>query len=215
MIPHSARSAGFTLIELLVSLVLVALLTTVLLAGLRLVTQPVDRQADRLALSAKTSVVFGFVEARLADARPIVPVNGDTDAVAFDGGTGGVTFVGPAPQGAVGDGLYLYSLVASGDELRARWRRFDGLFSGSGEASDGSILLHGIRKAEFAYYGAATADTAVAWGDRWRDAAYLPLLVRLRLIMKTGERLPELVVAPRPQPLRAIPQAAAAAPMLQ
>jgi general secretion pathway protein J len=203
------REAGFTLIELLVSLALLALLTTVLLAGFRFATQPLQRQAGRFEEAAALPVVDAFLRARLADAQPIVPINGEADAVAFDGRPSRVDFVAAAPQGAALGGLYLYSIDVASGKLRARWRLFAGLMPAADEDAGDTALLDGVRRIDFAYFGARISAEDVAWRDQWRDVPYLPLLIRFEFVMANGERVPALVVAPRLRPLRAVPIATA------
>jgi len=203
------REAGFTLIELLVSFALLGLLTTVLLAGFRFATQPLQRQASRFEEAHNLPVVDAFLRARLADARPIVPINGEADAVAFDGRRGRVDFVAAAPQGASRGGLYLYSIDVASGKLRARWRLFAGLMPAADEDAGDTTLLGDVRRIDLAYFGARISTEDVAWRDQWSDVPYLPLLVRFEFVMANGEPVPALVVAPRLKPLRAVPVATA------
>ena len=203
------REAGFTLIELLVSLVLLALLTTALLGGFRFATGPLQRQAARFEDENRLPVVYGFLRARLADARPIAPVNGDTGAVAFDGRRNSVAFLTAGPQGGARGGLYLFSIDADAGQLRASWRLFEGLLPAAEEEDGDTVLLDRVRRIDLGYYGARLSDPGLAWQTEWRGEPYLPLLVRFEFVLASGERLPALVVAPRPQPLRAVPVATA------
>jgi len=211
MIPRCRRqeAAGFTLIELLVSLTLLALLTTVLLAGFRFATQPLQRQAARFEEADNLPVVYGFLRTRLADARPLVPINGESDAVAFDGSQRSVGFVAAAPQGAARGGLYLFSIDVASGQLRARWHLFEGLLPTVDEDASDTVLLDGVAGVDIAYYGARLSDADVAWRDQWRDVPYLPLLVRFEFELAQGKQIPALVIAPRLRPLRAIPVATA------
>lgn len=195
------------MLELLVSLALLALLTIVLLAGFRLATGQLDRQASRLERSTKLAVVYGFLRSHLADARLIEPVNSESDTVVFDGRRSRITFVGAAPEGAARGGLYLYSIETASGQLRARWRLFEGFLPAVDDDAEDTVLLDGVRRVDIAYYGALRGDADVAWQDEWLDAPYLPLLVRLGLVLEDGDPAPTLVVAPRLRPLRAIPTA--------
>jgi general secretion pathway protein J len=201
--------AGFTLLELLVSIALLGLLTMVLLAGLSLVMREVDRQTPRLDETAKLAVVYGFLHSHLADARPTIPVNLLGGAVAFDGGGTRVDFVAPAPDGATRAGLYLYSIEAAGSQLKARWRLFAGLLPAATEEAGETVLLDGLRQVDITYYGSPLGEAEIAWQHEWRNAPYLPLLVRFAFSLRDGGLAPALVVAPRPQPLRAVPVATA------
>lgn len=202
--------AGFTLLELLIALALLALLTTILLAGLRFEIRAEDRQSARLDRSSKIPVVYGFLRAHLSNARPILPVNSTGTTIVFDGRSADVTFVDAAPQGAQGGGLYVFTVNFATGQLRARWRPFEGTLPISEEGAGDTVLLDGIATANLQYFGAAGPTSRPVWQDQWRDASYLPLLIRFELTFIDGEHVPALVVAPRLRPLlAAVPSAPA------
>jgi general secretion pathway protein J len=189
---------GFTLLELLIAIALLGLLTTILLAGFRFETRQVDRQATRLARSAKLADAYAFLRAHLAAARPIVGVNSSGTAIVFDGRSAVVSFVDAAPQSALGDGLYLYSVEVASRQLRIHWRPFDGAVSDAiDEAGDDLMLLKDVSHADLKYYGSLVPASGPAWYGEWRNAADLPTLIQLNLVFADGERAPALVVAPR------------------
>jgi general secretion pathway protein J len=204
-----SAESGFTLIELLVSLVVLGLLTTVLLEGFRFVTRPLQLYTARFEEASRLSVAYGLLRTQLADARPIEPFNGILDEVAFDGRPDRVTFVAAAPRGAAEGGLYLFRLEVISGQLRFGWQLFDGLLP-TGRPGNDLVLVSGVRRVDLAYYGPRGSDSKVEWHDEWRQTAYLPSLVRLAFELANGEHPPPLVVAPRLQPLRAIPGAGVA-----
>jgi len=206
--PRSRRrrqSAGFTLLELLIAITLLALLTTVLLAGFQLALHAFERHSRRLERSASLLVVYDFLRSRLAGARLIAPVNRLYGPILFDGRAGGLDFVSAAPQGAATGGLYLYSVTFGSGRLSVSWQRFEGMLPATGRESGEAVLLENLRSASFDYYGAPVEEAELAWRDEWRGAFYLPLLLRLNLTFIDGERAPPLVVAPRLRPSRGVP----------
>jgi general secretion pathway protein J len=198
---RSGDIAGFTLLELLIAIALVGLLTTILFAAFRFEARQLDRQATRLNQSAEVPVAYGFVEARLADARPVQPVNLPGVAIAFDGSASHVSFVSASPESARQGGLYLFSIDLASTQLRVRWQRFEGLLpvTDSGAAEK---LLDRVRRVELTYFGSAEPGADPTWHGQWRNMGYLPALVRLELEFIDGEHPPELVIAPRLAPLQ-------------
>jgi len=199
------HEAGFTLIELLVCLALLALMTALLVEGLRFAMQPLNHQAARFVEAGKLPVTYNFLRTHLADARPIVPIEGTVGAVAFDGQAHRVMFVATAPQGADQGGLYLFRLEVTAEQLHIRWQLFEGMLAGDEKSANDSVLLDAVRRAELTYYGRRWSDANLGWHDEWRQMPYLPLLVQFEFELANGDRPPPLIIAPRLQPLRAVP----------
>jgi general secretion pathway protein J len=195
-------TAGFTLLELLVAIVLMALLTTILLAAFRFEARQLDRQATRLSQSAEVPVAYSFLKAHLADARPLLPVNSRGTSIAFDGSSTGISFLGTAPESAPQGGLYLFTINVVAAHLRASWQRFEGLLPAADEGAGEAVLLDRVRRARVSYFGSSEPGANPQWHGEWRDLPYLPALVRLELDFVDGEQPPALVVAPRLAPLQ-------------
>jgi general secretion pathway protein J len=194
--------AGFTLLELLIAIVLMALLTTILLAAFRFEARQLDRQATRLNQSAEVPVAYSFLRAHLADARPLLPVNSRGVSIAFDGSSTRISFLGAAPESAPQGGLYLFTIDVVAAHLRAGWQRFEGLLPAAEEGAGEVVLLDRVRRAKVSYFGSSEPGASPQWRSEWRDLPYLPALVRLELDFVDGERPPALVVAPRLAPLQ-------------
>lgn len=206
MIPRSqSKEAGFTLVELLVSLILLAVMTMLLVEGLQFALQPMRRQIAHSEEMSTLPVVYRLLRTHLADARPIAPIDGELDAVAFDGREDRLDFVSAAPQASAEGGLYLFRLDVESGQLHLHWHPFDGLLRADDRVADDAVLLDGVRRVEMAYYGQRVSDTRLAWRSEWRQVAYLPLLVRIEFQFNSAEVPPVLIVAPRLEPLRAVP----------
>lgn len=198
---------GFTLLELLISVALLALLTTFLFEGLRLVTRNLGPESNRLDRASRIAVTENFLRAQLADARPVLEAATGWKSIEFDGRADGIDFVSVAPESVSVAGLQALSVVyekgagARGGELLLRWRPYEGS-SPRTAAPDvrNSWLLDHVRSAEFAYFGVASPNQPPAWHAAWQDMAYLPSLVRLSLDFSDAQRMPELVIALRLSP---------------
>lgn len=192
---------GFTLLELLISVSLLALLMTMVLAGLNVTTHHLGRQSERLDRSSRILLAQDFLRMQLADARPLTVAAAPARAIAFDGRADGIDFVSPVPDALTVGGLQVLSLgfaeARPGGELLVGWRPFTGEASAAAAPGHTTVLLDHVQEAAFAYFGPAAPDTPPSWQSSWRNMSYLPSLVRLSLTFSDGRRMPELVVALR------------------
>jgi len=200
--------AGFTLLELLIGAAMLALLMSLLFGGLRLASHQVEWRTARLDRGSRVALVESFIRRSLADARPLeiegprAGVAGPAAALAFDGTSEELEFVGPAPESAESGGLELIGLglvrqgTAAG-ALSLRVRAYDAGAGGATAPLRETLVLEGVRQARFAYFGVSADETTPRWHDSWRQVPYLPALVRLTLTLSGGETMPDLVVALR------------------
>jgi general secretion pathway protein J len=193
--------AGFTLLELLIAVALLGLLTTILLAGFRLQTQHIGRQSERLERSSLVSTVHSFLRNQLARAQPLVPIGAEERTIMFEGQPGAIAFVATAPESVPNGGLLLFSAGYADHRLMVRWRRFDGGIGEPPRDAGETVLLEGVARLAFHYFGAASPGQAPTWHKSWKEHAYLPSLVQLELTFLDGERMPVLAVAPRLAPV--------------
>jgi hypothetical protein len=200
---------------MLISILILALVTGMLLDGLRLVTHSVGRETVRLDRSSQVALVENFLRAQLGDAQPISLTAGPHATVDFTGEPDRLIFVSPAPASVVFGGLQRLSLgfdagaSAAGGTLQADWQPYR---DRSGRAADDSlgdvpamtrrVLLDHVNAAVFAYYGSTKANEPPDWHDAWREMSDLPLLVRLAVVFSDGRTIPELIVA---LPLATVP----------
>lgn len=199
---------GFTLLELLIAVTLLSLLTTMLVAGFRLGTRHMERQTMRLERASQIPAAEGFLRARLADAQPFVDESSPRRSIVFDGRPDGLEFVGVAPEGLTIGGLQLFSvdlIGRTGGQLRVHWQVFAVPESGTGQSAAETVLLDGVSRLSFHYYGIVPPAKRPGWHRAWQGMEYLPSLIRLEAVFQDGERMPDLIVAirlstaPRPE----------------
>jgi hypothetical protein len=183
-------------------------LMAMLFGGLRLASHQVEWRTERLDRAARIALVQSFMRRSLADARPLEiegqsrGLGGAAAALAFDGGGEEIEFVGPAPESAQSGGLELLGIGlvrqgAAGSALSLRMRAYDAGLGGATAPLRETILLAGVRRAQFAYFGVSAGEAEPRWHQTWRETPYLPALVRLSLTLSGGETVPDLVVALR------------------
>lgn len=198
----TSRQAGFTLIELLISITIFAMLIVMLFGGLQIGTRQIGRltaQADR---SAQIAVVDKFLHTQLAAAMPLAVSAGEPKTIEFQGRGDGVDFVSVMPESVAVGGLQVLSLGFvephgnTDGQILVGWRplRDDSDAASRGETT---VLLDHVREARFVYYGPPAPNAAPDWQDTWQDVAYLPLLVRVSVVMADGKRIPDIAVALR------------------
>jgi len=203
------RIAGFTLLELLVALLLLGLISTMALGGVRLGARTWEVVTAKAGENGRAQMVRGFLVRELAQAAPAFFVNDRTGErrLAYEGDRQSLVFVAPlAPHFGLGGYQRLeLSMVdedpAAGMRLilkRRRFHRADGPDAPGEEEDEIHLLLDGIAEAALAYRESGRGETAV-WSDDWRGRDELPALVRLRVTFTDGRRAvwPDLLVAGR------------------
>jgi prepilin-type N-terminal cleavage/methylation domain-containing protein len=183
------HEAGFTLIELLVALALSALVSLILLNGIRLATTGLDRQT-RVAERLDTRQSLDDLLRRTLGSAALVPrLAGGT----FNGGPSTVEFLGIAEDG--GPGLYRIDLGIDAmrrDRPLVLRRR---LATPAGAPRDAtSIVATRVRDFRLAYFGADAASAAASWHDSWQQLNVLPSMVRVTLESDGDPPRPPLVV---------------------
>jgi prepilin-type N-terminal cleavage/methylation domain-containing protein len=181
--------AGFTLIEVLVALALSALVSLILLNGIRLATTGLDRQT-RVAERLDTRQSLDDLLRRTLGSAALVPrLAGGT----FNGGPSALEFLGIAEDG--GPGLYRIDLAIDAmrrDRPLILRRR---LAMPAGAPRDAtSIVATRVRDFRLAYFGADTASAAPSWHDSWQQLNVLPLMVRVTLDSEGDPPHPPLIV---------------------
>jgi general secretion pathway protein J len=197
----AARSgeAGFTLIELLVSVTLLALLSVLLFGGLRIATRSSDAVAARVGDARQVALAYDFMSDALAAAQPLKAGTDPDTPIDFAGEGDRLQFVALLPPD-IGVGGF-FRLSAALDDARrfvvseSPWQR-PGVEPAAFNTRP-SVVLDGVRRLDFAYFGTAAANQPARWNDQWTDRHNLPQLIRLRITFADGARAPDLVIAPR------------------
>lgn len=201
-------STGFTLLELLVALLLMGLISTLALGGVRLGARTWETVSEKAGNNGRTQMVRAFLRRELSQAVPVfTPDSGGNDQLAYDGGRDSLLFVAPLALHFGLGGFQRLELAIiddpqefeAGKQLILTRRPFhrDEALDRDDEDDELHILLDGIEEAEFAYR--ESGGEGGAWSSEWRDRDGLPALVRLRVTFK-GERQavwPDLLVAGR------------------
>ena len=202
------RMAGFTLLELLVALLLLGMISTMALGGVRLGARTWETVTAKTEQNGRSQMVRAFLARELAQAVPVfVSDQGGARQLVYEGNRDSLIFVAPlAPHFGLGGFQRLELSIIDDDPeagkqlilKRRLFHRPDGLDVEAGEEDEIHLLLDGIDEAEFSYRESAR-DGAAPWSGDWRDRDGLPALTRLRVTFTDGRKAAwvDLLVAGR------------------
>lgn len=179
------RDAGFTLVELLVALALSAVVSLVLLHGIRLAAMGLDRHT-RASERLDAQQSLDDLLRRTLGAAAAIPRSAGGE---FVGKPSAVEFLAVAEDG--GPGLYRVSLRLERGQLVLR--RALAAAAGDPRAAASVVAGH-LRDFRLAYFGADTAGATPSWHDSWQQLAILPLLVRVSVDADGDAPRPPIVV---------------------
>ncbi|WP_298363027.1 prepilin-type N-terminal cleavage/methylation domain-containing protein [uncultured Bradyrhizobium sp.] len=208
-IPVAARhgtddEAGFTLVELLVGLALFSLLATMLFGSVRFGLQAWQRGRVNTERFERIMISQDLLRRAIGNFYPML-VRGEAiqPYIDFDGAKEAISFLGYAPTVANG-GRFRFKVFVERPHGETSL-----VVNAAPELSDPNvssnatrtILLSGIERAEFAYFGAPSPGQGPQWNDSWTKRTDIPSLVRIRVIAAPGvpELWPDLLIAPRIQ----------------
>lgn len=185
----SRDQSGFTLIEVLIALALSALVSVILLHGIRLATAGLDRHT-RVVERLDTRQSLDDLLRRTLGSAALVPRTGGG---IFVGRPDAVEFLAASEDGGPG----LYRIVLSFDRgqrdraviLRRR------LFNAAGDPRvSTSVVATNVREFRLAYFGSDATDTVPSWHDAWQQLNILPRMVRVVLDSEGEPPRPSLIV---------------------
>jgi general secretion pathway protein J len=200
------RDAGFTLVELLVAMALLAILSALLVGGLRLSRNAVIVGESASEDVQRAELAYAVIRRQFERAAPLALVSLDSPPpIAFAGDGASVVFI--APPGALmalgGEEITWLAVErgAAGARIVLRYRPLDRAQDQWPPALDANamqsvVLLDGIAQAAFSYFGRAQPNTDPQWWPAWRQPTVLPTLIRVSITGAKGA-WPDLVIAPR------------------
>lgn len=195
--------AGFTLIELLVSLALMALLSVLLLDGVRSGLSSWQRSARLAGDIDEMLTVQSFLRRLVEDAYPLYVLDENRRGyVEFEGSAQSISFLSSTPAALGGAGRTKYRLsIEQQNGQRNLVLSHQMELSGPNPSSETPhrTLLSNVETVTFSYFSKGATNSDGQWGDSWARQARLPQLVRIQVSFPQGESRswPDLVVLPR------------------
>ncbi len=194
------RDSGFTLVELMASLAIMAMISVLLSSGL-VTGRRVWARMDRATASGEAvEGAQGALRSLLERPYPITRFDASAPYVDFEGGAGGLAFLGPPADAARPAALrrYQLGLSAAGDLVLSSATSLNP--DRHAPYTDQIVLLRGAQGLDLAYFGTAPPDSSERWRDLWRDRPTPPELVRIRVRFPAGDhrQWPDLIIRPLP-----------------
>ncbi len=205
-IQYTPRQSGFTLLEIIIATVLLSIMMTLLLGGMRIGADSWD-QGERLAdRASRLLVVDNFFRSHLSDVKPLF--ESPTDArqagappqLLFRGGFDWLEYAGTLPPQVRG-GIYKFQLhlVEEGErnDLKLAMRPFStGEKGGKIEPIEDVLVLENVQNLHFSFYKKSQANGESKWMEEWKEN-FLPSLIRIEIKLRNEPAWPSIVVAPR------------------
>jgi general secretion pathway protein J len=201
---HAGNEAGFTLVELLVGLALFSLLVTLLFDNVRFGLRAWQSAGANAELFERSMISQDLLRRTIGNLYPMMVVTNGAlqQQIDFEGTGEGISFLGNAPIASNGSGRFRFSIFVERKEEQA-----DLVMASTPELASPNdqsttrrtLLLSGIDRAEFSYFGETATERKLQWNDSWTKQSDIPRLVRLRVGFRSGDaRLwPDLLIAPR------------------
>lgn len=191
------RARGFTLIELLVSLVILALISLLLIAGVG-AGHRVWERADRVTSDVdQIEAAQTIVRERLSRIVPLTRYDAVSPYADLEGKRDVLFFIAPAAAMRQPDALFDYRLsLSTGSELVLS--ATNDLAPLKSPSRDDQVLLRRVATLDMAYFGADPVGEPRQWHDHWPGQARPPELIRVRVTFARGDRRrwPDLIVRP-------------------
>jgi general secretion pathway protein J len=196
--PACPGQRGFALVEALVSLVIVAMICMMILAGMSVGRRTWERIDAREAAGETIDAAQQSLRDRLEQAYPTTLYDVQPLEVAFHGASDRLQFVSSPPAVRRPSPLRRYGLSVdtAGELVLASASDVDPRVVSEQMRQ---VLLTGVRAIDIAYFGRAGPDYAEKWRADWDQQPAPPELVRVRVAFgpQDSRVWPDLIVRPR------------------
>lgn len=193
---------GFTLVEVVVAMVLLGSIMLLVYSGLSFALRSWDAGDTNGRRVAERRLAENFLRRELSEMFPMRFKDAMQVKMAFEGGADRLRFVSARPPGIQMGGLSLVG-VELVDNREKRTRDLvmlrampddEAVDFGPLEKAESHLLLAGVERVEFAYFGAENDFNEPKWYDSWTFPGRIPELIRMRVRDSDGTTLPETVV---------------------
>jgi general secretion pathway protein J len=193
---------GFTLVEMLVAMTILGLISLSLLGSLRFGATAWQRSNGQGGSIEQTELAESVLRRALVSAYPFLSGTDPTDPhILFEGTASQIIFLAPAPEALGGAGLARFTVAVEPTEsgMRLTIAAVPELALADSATLSPGVLVEGLERAEFGYYGADEPGSDPTWHDSWSGRLSLPGMIRIRASFLPGDarHWAELTVAPQ------------------
>ena len=194
--------SGFTLVEVVLAMVLVAAMMLLVYSGLSFALRSWDAAEANGRRVAERRLAENFLRRELSELFPMRFKDPLQVKLAFEGAADRLRFVSARPPGIQMGGLSLVGIEMR-DNREKRTRDLvmvrampDDAATDFGplERAESHLMLEGVDRVDFSYFGSENEFTEPKWADSWQYASRVPELIRMRVRTSDGTMLPDMVV---------------------
>ena len=198
-----SRQIGFTLIELVVALVLLGTMLLLLYSGLSFSLRGWDAGDVNGRRTTDRRIGENFLRRELAELFPMRWKDPTLVKFAFEGDRDHLKFVSSRPAGITQGGLALVGLELQEEGRGSRRKNLvmrrampddEAQSFAPLDAADATVLIAGVDRVSFEYFGTENDFTTPQWTDAWKWSARVPEVIRVRIVTDDGLAQPEMVV---------------------
>lgn len=196
------RSAqgGFTLIEMVLAMVLLAAMLGMAWSGFSFALRAWEAGDTHGHRTSDLRLAESFLRREITEIFPMRWKDPMQLRFAFDGERERLRFVSARPPGITAPGLALVGLdleSAGEGTVNLVMRRAPPDDEAKDfvplDAAEPTVLIGGLRSAEFSYFGSDNDVNEPRWSDDWPHEGRMPLAIRVRLTGADGVPMPDLV----------------------
>lgn len=197
-----SAQAGFTLVEVILAMVLVGSILLLTYSGLSFALRSWDAGDANGRRTAERRLGENFLRRELSEMFPMRWKDPMQVKMAFEGGQSRLRFVSARAPGLQLGGLSLVGIELE-DNREKRTRDLvmlrampddEAVSFGPLDRGERHVLLAGVERVDFAYFGSENEFTEPRWNDSWEYDGRLPEMVRMRVRAADGSQLPDMVV---------------------
>jgi prepilin-type N-terminal cleavage/methylation domain-containing protein len=193
---------GFTLVEVVLAMVLVGSILLLTYSGLSFALRSWDAGDANGRRIAERQLAENFLRRELSEMFPMRFKDAMQVKMAFEGSASHLRFVSARPPGIQMGGLSLVGIEMQ-DDREKRTRDLvmlrampddEAVDFGPLDKAERHLLLAGVDRVDFGYFGSENDFKEAQWHDSWTFAGRVPELIRMRVRTADGAMLPDLTV---------------------
>jgi general secretion pathway protein J len=190
------KSAGYALIELVASLVILALISSLMLSGVVAGRRVWERLDANNVMGDSIAGAQTALRQRLERVFPVTRYDASPPYADFEGDANGVSFFAQ-PRDSQRPSAIRHYHIALGTDGSLTLSSTNSIASDATAPGENQVLLRGVQSMDVGYFGPGP-DGAPGWQLRWKEQSAPPQLIRVRVQFAPGDgrQWPDLLIKP-------------------